>query len=117
MQPQPLIDRYDYSDIINTSINNMITNSNFEDHPIAGHGLMAVREMPHEDVRGISEDQLKKMVKEDLVHRLIEKAQELKLIEYTKFHDIFTDRVTIRARCYLLPDDKVRLLRVNKLIK
>lgn len=97
-------------------VRNIITDSSV-DLPIQGHGFIAVREFAYRDVIGLSEDQLKEMVKEDLVHRLIEKAHELKLIEYTKSHDYSTDNITIRARCYLLPDDKVRLFRVNKLIK
>lgn len=97
-------------------VRNINTDSSV-DLPIQGHGFIAVREFAYPDVIGLSEDQLKEMVKEDLVHRLIEKAHELKLIEYTKSHDYSTDKITIRARCYLLPDDKVRLFRVNKLIK
>ena len=39
-----------------------------------------------------------------------------KLLEFTESYDNISQRYKISARCYLAPDDQVKLLRVNKVI-
>jgi hypothetical protein len=94
----------------------MPTNTSSNYHPIQGECITAMYEISWDRVVHKTEEELKNLVTGELIHLLIKKAKEKNLIEYTKFLDLTTDKLTIKARCYLTPDDSVRVLRLNKII-
>ena len=57
------------------------------------------------------EDVWKQVVKKRLAMDLAEKMLEDGVIEFTQMQDSASVHKTIRARCYLVPDNQVRLIR------
>jgi hypothetical protein len=53
-------------------------------------------------------------VKEQLAQQMARYMLNNKLIEFTKKSSPHSDVITYRARCYLTPDDKVKILRVHE---
>jgi hypothetical protein len=51
-----------------------------------------------------------------LIDMISAKMIELKLVEFTKSEDILTGVVSFRARAFVLPDNQVKTLRLEKLI-
>jgi hypothetical protein len=60
----------------------------------------------------ITENQIKMR----LIDMISAKMIELKLVEFTKSEDILTGVVSFRARAFVLPDNQVKTLRLEKLI-
>jgi len=58
------------------------------------------------------DDQIKKLLMDDLKNKLIDHMWNNKLISFTKQSDNnYNDQLIARARCFMVPDDQVRLLR------
>jgi hypothetical protein len=57
------------------------------------------------------EPKLVDYIKEKLAYNLAKKMVEDKLIEFTEYKNISTDSSTITFRCYLVPDDQIKILR------
>jgi len=55
-------------------------------------------------------------IKQRMVHQISAKMIELNLIEFTKSEDINTGLASFRARAFVLPDNQVKTLRIEKLI-
>ena len=55
-------------------------------------------------------------IKQRFAHRIAEAMIELKLVEFTKSEDIISGTVLFRARAFVLPDEQVKTLRLEKLI-
>lgn len=53
----------------------------------------------------------KEQIKKELAEQLAQKILESNLVEFTRQDDFKTDLVTFRARAYLTPDEKIRVLR------
>jgi hypothetical protein len=53
-------------------------------------------------------------VKEQLAKQMARYMLNNKLIEFTKKSSPHSDTITYRARCYLTPDDTVKILRVHE---
>jgi len=60
----------------------------------------------------ITEDE----IKQRFAHKIAEGMIELKLIEFTKSEDILSGTASFRARAFVLPDNQVKTLRIEKLI-
>ena len=59
---------------------------------------------------------LRNKLKHDMALELANHMMKDKLLEFTEFYDNISQIYKISARCYLAPDDQVKLLRVNKVI-
>jgi len=55
-------------------------------------------------------------IKQRLAHKIAEAMIELKLVEFTKSEDILSGTASFRARAFVLPDNQVKTLRLEKLI-
>lgn len=53
----------------------------------------------------------KKQIKKEFIEKLVQKILESNLVEFTRQDDFKTGLVTFRARAYLTPDEKIRVLR------
>lgn len=60
-------------------------------------------------INHIADDNLKRM----LLTELVEELMNSKYIEFTKQHEPHTGNMVVRARMYVVPDDQVRILRIN----
>jgi hypothetical protein len=81
------------------------------EHPIQGQMFMVSFTASDKLMFDIPEDVWKQGVKKRLAMDLAEKMLEDGVIEFTQMQDPARGHKTIRARCYLVPDDRVRLLR------
>lgn len=61
--------------------------------------LMSLKTVPAEEI------------KRDLTNQLVTYIMEKGLIEFTKFPDITRMQTTYTARCYLAPNDQIRIIR------
>lgn len=59
---------------------------------------------------------LRARMKQDMAIELVNHMVRDKLMEFTEYHDNIYDTYKISARCFLLPNDQIKLLRVNKVI-
>ena len=55
-------------------------------------------------------------IKQRLVQQISAEMIELNLIEFTKFEDLGTGTISFRARAFVLPDNQLKTLRIEKLI-
>lgn len=63
--------------------------------------------------RFLSDDDFKNAIKATMAKSLVNFMMENKLIEFTKIRDPNTDSFRLHARCYLAPDDQVKILRTH----
>jgi hypothetical protein len=76
--------------------------------PVTGEMVM-VEMILDPSVDKISKD--KNQIKQELTESLTQKILKSKLVEYTMQEDLKSGLITYRARAFLTPDDKVRILR------
>ena len=55
-------------------------------------------------------------IKQRFAHQIAQAMIELKLVEFTKSEDIISGTASFRARAFVLPDNQVKTLRLEKLI-
>ena len=55
-------------------------------------------------------------IKQRLAHQIAEAIIQQKLVEFTKSEDILSGTALFRARAFVLPDNQVKTLRLEKLI-
>ena len=55
-------------------------------------------------------------IKQRFAHQIAEAMIELKLVEFTKLEDTISGIASFRARAFVLPDNQVKTLRIEKLI-
>jgi hypothetical protein len=72
-------------------------------------GEMVMVEMVFDSIDTINKD--KNQIKRELTESLVQKILKSNLVEYTMQEDLKNDLITYRARAFLTPDDRVRLLR------
>jgi hypothetical protein len=63
----------------------------------------------------LDEDTFNQQIKRELAFQLAEQILQNKFVEFTKQENYNTGQITYRARAYLTPDDKVRMLRKTSL--
>lgn len=91
--------------------------SQFEtrDYLIGGKLIQASREVHFDEALTFySEVDYKKLLKSEMAAELARFMIENNLIEFTRLTDQNTMIDKIYARCYLAPDDQVKILRVHK---
>lgn len=81
------------------------------EHPIQGQMFMVSFTASDKLMFDTPEDVWKQEVKKRLAMDLAEKMLEEGVIEFTQMQDPAWGHKTIRARCYLVPDNQVRILR------
>jgi len=81
------------------------------EHPIQGQMFMVSFTATEHLMFNTPEDVWKQEVKKRLAMDLAEKMLEDGVIEFTQMQDSASVHKTIRARCYLVPDNQVRILR------
>ena len=81
------------------------------EHPIQGQMFMVSFTATEHLMFNTPEDVWKQVVKKRLAMDLAEKMLEDGVIEFTQMQDSASVHKTIRARCYLVPDNQVRILR------
>jgi hypothetical protein len=55
-------------------------------------------------------------IKQRFAHQIAEAMIELKLVEFTKLEDTISGIASFRARAFVLPDNQVKTLRIEKFI-
>ena len=81
------------------------------EYTIQGKMFIVSYEASEHQMVSMGEDASKQRVKEDLAMALANKMLEEGVIEFTQTDNLHSGHKTIRARCYLVPDNQVRLIR------
>lgn len=76
---------------------------------IQGEMLVVENHFTDDYVKGVSEDGIKSMMALQLAKEMLARGQ----IEFTKQQDPISMKVTVRARCFCVPNDEVQILRKN----
>ena len=109
-KPKPLDAWYDYSPSETFDYEEITL-------AIGGKGIKVYTSVSTLDMIDMRNDQaLINKLKHDMALELANHMMKDKLLEFTEFYDNISQRYKISARCYLAPDDQVKLLRVNKVI-
>jgi hypothetical protein len=83
------------------------TNNTSEDQVIQGKMLTVTNVIKQYDWEILPEDQIKRK----MIYELAEEMAKSNMVEFTKQNDPVTHCVNIRARCFMVPDTHVRILR------
>ena len=84
------------------------------DYPIGGKIVSTSLEITFADTdRFLSDDDFKRAIKERMATHLVKCMMENNLIEFTKIEDSATGSYRLHARCYLAPNDQVKILRTH----
>ncbi len=99
--------------ITNGGISGTITNINVYDHTYQGKMVTAQHTVSDVDVEmmKMSMGDFKDMIKEKLLHKLLDEIVKCNLIEFTSQSDVATGHTHYRARIFATPDTQVRLIR------
>lgn len=84
-----------------------------KDYTIGGKMVVAIHIASYLDVMSWKTN-FEDHVKEQLAQHMARYVLDNKLIEFTKSSDPVGNDITYRARCYLTPDDTVKILRVHE---
>jgi hypothetical protein len=88
-------------------------NFNEQHYAIGGKMLTGKYELASNEFANFKvEPKLVYYIKEKLAYNLARKMVDDRLIEFTEYRDISTDRTIISFRCYLVPDDQIKILRI-----
>jgi len=83
------------------------TNNTSEDQVIQGKMLTVTNVIKHYDWEILPEDQIKRK----MIYELAEEMAKSNMVEFTKQIDHATHCINVRARCFMVPDTHVRILR------
>ena len=89
--------------------NGSYTNNTSEDQVIQGKMLTVTNVIKPYDLEILPDDQIKRK----MIYELAEEMAKSNMVEFTKQNDPVTHCVNIRARCFMVPDTLIRILRVN----
>ena len=89
---------------------NIITNISTTDHLIQGQMVEVSLSFDSYEMVKMTDDQIKTKIMFFLGDELIKR----KCVEFTKQHDVVTNKTVIRARTFVTPDSNVRVLREMK---
>jgi hypothetical protein len=81
------------------------------EHVIQGQMFMVDAKVSEVAVATMSDAAVKDRIKEDIAFSLAMKMIEEGVISFTQIPDVNTGKTTIKARCFLVPDNQVRILR------
>ena len=84
------------------------------DYPIGGKLLSTSLDITFADTnRFLTDDDFKNAIKQRMATHLVKCMMENNLIEFTKIEDSATGSYRLHARCYLAPNDQVKILRTH----
>ena len=83
------------------------TNNTSEDQVIQGKMLTVTNVIKQYDWEILPEDQIKRK----MIYELAEEMAKSNMVEFTKQIDHATHCINVRARCFMVPDTQVRILR------
>lgn len=87
---------------------------NCTDIAIGGKLLQATLEVSATNqIKFLSDDDYKRAIKQKIAAELARVMIESNLIEFTHIKNVHDYSTTIHARCYLAPNDQVKLLRLH----
>jgi hypothetical protein len=89
-------------------------NFTYKDIPIGGKlvtGTIRIPEHKMVDVR--SDHELKQYLKSSMAQQMSEYMISNGLVEFTQMKDQITFDIIVKARCYLAPNDQVKILRMH----
>lgn len=89
---------------------------NIKEYPIGGKmvtGKCFVTDAQYMSI-SIPDKELKLAIKKDLAKQLAIHLIENKLVEFTMMQDSVDMSRTYQVRCFVTPDDQIRILRVNE---
>lgn len=87
---------------------------NSEDYTIGGRMLTVKMTVDAVNELLLNDQEWRKLIRHKLATQLATAMLDQDLMETTSFEDPATGRKTIAARCYLAPQDQVKILRVHK---
>jgi hypothetical protein len=91
-----------------------VVDFSIKDLAIGGKLIKVTHEVSGYDVAKCStEAEFKNHVKKHLAMQLAMYMIEYNLIEFTQFENLSTQSHTVAARCYLAPNEQVKLLRIH----
>lgn len=84
------------------------------EYPIGGKLLSGSLEISFADTtRFLTDDDFKNAIKQKMATHLVKCMMENNLIEFTKIENHLTNSYRLNARCYLAPNDQVKILRTH----
>ena len=84
------------------------------DYPIGGKLVSGSLDITFADTnRFLTDDDFKNAIKQRMATHLVKCMIENNLIEFTKIEDSKTGSYRLHARCYLAPNDQVKILRTH----
>jgi hypothetical protein len=92
------------------------SNFNFtsKDIPIGGKLVVGTIRIPeYKMVKVRSDHELKQYLKSSMAQQMSEYMISNGLVEFTQMSDQITFDRIVKARCYLAPNDQVKILRIN----
>ena len=89
---------------------NTITDINTTDHLIQGQMVEVNMTLDPYEITKMTDDQIKNKI----MFFLGEEMLKRKCVEFTKQHDVVTNKTVIRARTFVTPDTNVKILRTFK---
>lgn len=60
---------------------------------------------------GIMSDDIKDTIRKNLIHQIADYIFDNNLVEFTQMKDPTSFESVVRARCFMVPDDQVKILR------
>ncbi len=84
--------------------------TSFEYHDYAIGGKMVIATCHITELQMLT-DKVKREVRQDLIHQMANYILENKLVEFTQIQDPSNLNTIVRARCYLAPNDQIKILR------
>ena len=99
----------------NSGITGILQTVNIHDHTYQGKMVTAQHTVSDVDVEMLKMNMgdFKDMIKEKLLHKLLDEIVKCNLIEFTSQSDVATGHTHYRARIYATPDSQVRMIRKN----
>lgn len=90
-------------------------NYNFSsyEYAIGGKMVRVTYQMSELESTQFADDEFKRRMKSELAFKMAEFIIENRLCEFTQHHDPIGFRNLISMRCYLAPNDQVRILRIH----
>jgi non-ribosomal peptide synthetase component E (peptide arylation enzyme) len=85
-----------------------------KEYPIGGKLVQARLELSAMQAIQFTDDEMRRQIKHDMASELARFMIESNLIEFTRVDDPKTATMQIYARCYLAPDNQVKILRSLK---
>ena len=97
-----------------SSLWDLPADSKVVDHAIQGQLIQAKFELSA--IQNMANTFTEEEIKKELIGKLLYEMWNKDCIEFTRQHDIESDRTIFRARIYAVYNDDVKILRENKII-